>query len=61
MYELKPLLKTAVPAALEKAKHYRLLNEAVEAESICLDIIEIEPDNQNALNMKFLKRGKYYG
>jgi tetratricopeptide (TPR) repeat protein len=49
MYELKPLLKTAVPAALEKAKHYRLLNEAVEAESICLDIIEIEPDNQNAL------------
>jgi hypothetical protein len=61
MYELKPLLKTVVPAALEKAKHYRLLNEAVEAESICLDIIEIEPDNQNALNMKFLKRGKYYG
>ncbi len=50
MYELKPLLKTAVPAALEKANHYRLLNEAVEAESICLDIIEIEPDNQSKPN-----------
>jgi hypothetical protein len=54
MFELKPLPQTAVQAALEKADRYRLLNEAVEAESICLDIIGVEPDNQEALIMLFL-------
>lgn len=49
MFELKPLSKEAVPAALEKAKHYRLLNEPGAAESICLDILQVEPDNQEAL------------
>jgi len=49
MFELKSLSKEAVPAALEKAKHYRLLNEPSAAESICLDILPIEPDNQEAL------------
>ena len=38
-----------VPAALEKALRYRLLNEPLEAESICRDILEIDPDNQEAL------------
>lgn len=54
MFELKPLDKTAIPAALEKAERYRLLNDALEAESICLDIIEIEPDNQDALILLLL-------
>ena len=49
MFELKPLSKEAVPSALEKAKHYRLLNEPGAAESICLDILRVEPDNQEAL------------
>jgi hypothetical protein len=49
MFELKPLSHGAVPAALEKAKHYRLLNEPGAAESICLDILAVEPDNQEAL------------
>lgn len=49
MFELKSLHKDAVAAALEKAKHYRLLNEPGAAESICLDILEIEPDNQDAI------------
>ena len=49
MFELKPLSREAVPAALEKAKHYRLLNEPGAAESICLDILAVEPDNQTAL------------
>ena len=49
MFELKPLSKEAVSAALEKAKHYRLLNEPSAAQSICLDILQIEPDNQDAL------------
>jgi hypothetical protein len=49
MFELKSLHKEAVPAALEKAKHYRLLNEPGAAESICLDILEADTDNQEAL------------
>ena len=49
MFELKSLHKEAVESALEKAKHYRLLNEPGAAESICLDILEIEPENQDAL------------
>ena len=46
MPELKQLHKDAIPAALEKAEHYRLLNEPGEAESICLDILAVDPDNQ---------------
>jgi hypothetical protein len=38
-----------VPGALSKAERYRLLNEPGEAESICLDILAIDPDNQQAL------------
>lgn len=49
MYEPKPIRLQAVPAALEKALRYRLLNEPVEAESICRDVLAVEPDNQEAL------------
>src|SRR2546423_6086189 len=49
MYELKRLSKEAVPRALEKAQHYRLLNEPTQAESICQDILAVEPDHQQAL------------
>lgn len=49
MFELKRLSKGAIPAALEKANRYRLLNEPGAAESIYLDILAIEPDNQEAL------------
>jgi tetratricopeptide (TPR) repeat protein len=49
MFELKPLHHNAVAAALEKANRYRLLNEAGAAESIYLDILTIEPDNQEAI------------
>jgi hypothetical protein len=49
MFELKRLSPQAVPAALEKAKHYRLLNEPGAAESICLDILDVDPNNQDAL------------
>jgi len=49
MFELKPLSRDAVPAALEKAHRYRLLNEPLEAESICLDVLAADPDNQEAL------------
>jgi hypothetical protein len=49
MVELKPLSKKAIPAALEKATRYRLLNEPSEAESICLDVLKADPENQEAI------------
>ena len=52
--KLKSLSKEAIPAALDKARQYRLLNEPVETESICLDILEAEPDNQQALIIMLL-------
>lgn len=54
MFELKPLRKDAVPAAIRKADHYRLLNEPRLAESICLDVLAIDPKNQEALVMLVL-------
>jgi hypothetical protein len=49
MSELKTLHKDAISAALEKAERYRLLNEPAEAESICLDILAVDPENQQAI------------
>lgn len=49
MFTLKLLHKEGIPAALDKAERYRLLNEPAEAESICLDVLAIEPDHQRAL------------
>lgn len=53
-FELKPLSPEAVARALEKAERYRLLNEPGEAVSICLDALEIEPDNQQGLTVLLL-------
>ena len=47
-FELKPLSTAAIPAALERAKGYRLMNEPAQAESICLDILQVDPENQQA-------------
>jgi len=49
MFDLKPLSNDAIPAALEKAMRYRLLNEPAEAESICHDILAVQADHQQAL------------
>jgi len=54
MVELKALNPEAVPGALEMAKRYRLLNEPDESESICLDILDVAPGNQEALITLFL-------
>jgi hypothetical protein len=48
-FEFKALSREAIPAALEKAMRYRLLNEPSEAESICHDVLRADPDNQQAL------------
>jgi hypothetical protein len=54
MFDLKKLSHKAIPGALEKAMRYRLLNEPREAESICLDILESEPENQEAIILLIL-------
>ncbi len=51
---LKKIRPGAVQSALERAEHYRLLNDPGPAESICLDVLEIEPDNQRALVLLLL-------
>ena len=48
MFTIKPISKESIPKALEKAERYRLLNEPMLAESICLDILEADPDNDKA-------------
>lgn len=52
--ELKVISSEAIPAALEKAERYRLLNHSWAAESICLDVLTIDADNQDALLMLVL-------
>lgn len=54
MFQLKPISKEAVPEAIDRAKRYRLLNEPWHAESICRDIMEVDPDNQQNLIVLFL-------
>jgi hypothetical protein len=61
MFNLKPLSRDAVPAALEKANRYRLLNEPGAAESIYLDILAVEPDNQEALKNIVLAMSDRFG
>jgi hypothetical protein len=49
MYELKPISKEGVPLALQKAERYRIIADPSSAESICLDVLAVDPDNQQAL------------
>src|ERR1700756_3722278 len=61
MFELKRLSEDAIPAALERALRYRLLNEPAEAESICHDVLYIDPDNQEALVLLLLALTDRFG
>ena len=56
MFTLKRITRDGIPRALEKAERYRLLNEPGDAESICLDILEVDPKNQRALVALLLAR-----
>jgi hypothetical protein len=55
-FELKSISAQSIPEALEKVERYRLLNEPHLAESICLDILAIVPDHQQALIALLLAR-----
>jgi hypothetical protein len=48
MFTLKPISPDSVDGALAKAERYRLLNEPHEAESICRDILAVDPANRQA-------------
>ena len=54
MYTMKTITVDAIPTALEKARQYRLLNEPNDAESICRDILAVQPDHQEALETLLL-------
>jgi hypothetical protein len=49
--KLKKIAPAAIPGAIAKAEHYRNINEAAEAESICRDILSVDPGNQAATRL----------
>jgi hypothetical protein len=55
-FELKSISVQSIPEALARVERYRLLNEPSFAESICLDILAIVPDHQQALISLLLAR-----
>lgn len=55
-FDLKSISVQSIPEALAKVERYRLLNEPALAESICLDILAIVPDHQQALISLLLAR-----
>ena len=60
-FELKKLSAEAIPQSLERAERYRLLNEPLQAESICLDILAVEPQHQLALVVLLLALSEQFG
>jgi len=50
-YRLKRISTAGVAEAIGKAELYRSLNEPEEAESICRDILAVEPQHQLALRL----------
>lgn len=61
MDRLKPLSRDAIQPALMKAERYRLLNEPAEAESICRDVLDVEPNHQQALVVLLLALTDQFG
>ncbi len=48
-FELKTITPEGLEAAVARAEHYRLLNQPKLAQSICFDVLAIDPENQRAL------------
>lgn len=61
VFELKPISKDGIESSIEKAEHYRLLNQPHLAESICLDILLVTPDNQRASTVLLLALTDQFG
>ncbi len=60
-FDLKPLSRAGVQAAMDKVEQYRLLNEPWEAESICLDVLAVQSDHQEALIQLLLSLTDQFG
>jgi hypothetical protein len=60
-FDLKPISVESIPEAFEKVERYRLLNEPNLAESVCLDILSIVPNHQQALISLLLARTDQFG
>ena len=61
MHQLKTISAEAIPRAIQKAERYRLLNQSWATESICLDILEVDPTNQPVLVMLLLSLTDQFG
>ena len=61
MYQLKLITTAGIPDALDKAERYRLLNEPREAESICRDILQVDPEHQQGLVVLLLSLTDQFG
>jgi len=61
MPTLKSLSVEAVPAALSRADQYRRLNEPTDAESICRDVLLVDPNNQQAIRVAILAVTDQFG
>lgn len=59
--KLKTISRSGIPEALSKVELYRYLNEPGEAESICRDILAVEPENQPALRLLGLSITDQFG
>ena len=49
--QLKAITREGIPHALEKAERYRLLNDPAQADSICRDVLAVDPEHQQALRV----------
>jgi hypothetical protein len=47
-FALKRISTDGIAHAVERAEHYRLLNDPEQAESICLDILAVDDHNERA-------------
>ena len=50
-FEMKSISPGGIEAALAKAETYRFLHQPEDAESICRDVLAIQPDHQLALRV----------
>lgn len=50
-YAIKHIRASGVEAALQKADKYRELGQPAESESICRDVLAVDPDHQLALRI----------
>ncbi len=60
-YVLKHIQPSGVKAALKKADKYRELNQPAEAESICRDVLAVNPEDQLALRILGLALTDQFG